>query len=106
MPARRYTIAELRSSERAAGEDFEVIAILRRCSTRTAKNDNAYLAIELGDRTGTFSANVFSDNAIAETFRSVAEGAVLRLLGRVESYQGRFSPKLQQAHPVNEAELL
>jgi 3'-5' exoribonuclease len=106
MPARRYTVAELRSAERSPGEDFEVIAILRKCTIRTAKNDNSYLAIELGDRTGTFSANVFSDNAIAETFRTVVEGAVLRLLGRVESYQGRFSPKLQQAHPVDEMELL
>jgi 3'-5' exoribonuclease len=106
MPARRYTVAELRSAERTSGEDFEVIAILRKCTVRTAKNDNTFLAIELGDRTGAFSANVFSDNVVAETMRTVAEGAVLRLLGRVEFYQGRFSPKLQQAHPLDEMELL
>lgn len=106
MPARRYTIADLRSAERTSGEDFEVVAVLRKCAVRTAKNDNTFLAVELGDRTGAFSANVFSDNVVAETMRTVAEGSVLRVLGRVEFYQGRFSPKLQQAHPVDELELV
>lgn len=106
MAARRFTVAELRSAERSSGEDFEVIVILRKCATRTAKNDSSYLSVELGDRTGTFSANIFSDNAIAETFRTVAEGETLRVLGRVDSYQGRFSPKLQQAHPLAEDELI
>src|SRR5262249_27910033 len=66
-PVRRYTVAELRSAERSPGEDFEVLAILRKVSMRTAKNENNYLAIELGDRTGAFSTNVFSDNPVAET---------------------------------------
>jgi 3'-5' exoribonuclease len=105
MPARRFTVAELRSAERSSGEDFEVIALLRKCTERTAKTGTAFLVVECGDRTGTFSANIFSDNAVGDALRTVAEGSILRLLGRIDSYQGRFSPKLTQAHPVTEQEL-
>ncbi len=106
MPARRYTVAELRSTDRSPNEDFEIIAVLRKCTERTAKTGTPFLVVEFGDRSGSFAANVFSDNAIAETMRTVAEGSVLRVLGRIDSYQGRFSPRLQQAHPVEDAELI
>jgi 3'-5' exoribonuclease len=106
MAARRYTVLELRSPERATGDEFEAIVVLRKCVERTAKTGAPFLVAEFGDRSGSFAANVFSDNAVADTLRSVVEGGVLRVVGRVESYQGRFSPKLQQAHPVNEQELL
>lgn len=105
MATRRYTIIELRSPDRAAGDEFEALVILRKCAERIAKTGTPFLVVELGDRTGSFSANVFSDNVVAETLRTVAEGSVLRVIGRVDAYQGRFSPKLQQAHPIDEQEL-
>lgn len=106
MEVRRYTVAELRAPERAPGEAFETIVVLRKCTERTARNGTPFLVVECGDRTGTFAANLFSDNAAADTFRTVAEGAVLRVLGRIESYQGRFSPRINEAHPISEDELV
>jgi len=105
MPAPRLTVAELRASNRTSGEEFESLLIVRKVSTRTARNDNAYLVIELGDRTGSFSANVFADSPLNDTVRGAGEGAVLLLNARIEFYQGRLSPRLLQARVIGEEEL-
>jgi hypothetical protein len=60
MAARRYTIIELRSPDRAAGDEFEALVVLRKCVERIAKTGTPFFVVELGDRTGSFSANVFS----------------------------------------------
>lgn len=101
----RLTVAELRAANRSPGEEFEAVLVLRKCATRTARNDNTYLALELGDRTGSFSANVFSDSPLSDLFRSAAEGDVVFITARIEHYQGRLSPKLLQARVVAESEL-
>ncbi len=101
----RLTVAELRAADRKPGEEFEAVLVLRKCAVRTARNDNTYLAIELGDRGGTFSANVFSDSALSETFRAIKEGSVVWIAGRVDHYQGRFSPKLTHARLVADEEI-
>src|SRR5690606_16726433 len=106
MEVRRYTVAELRAPERASGEAFETIVVLRKCTERTARNGTPFLVVACGDRTGTCAANLCSDDAAADTFRTVAEGPVLRVLGRIESYQGRFSPRINEAHPISEDELV
>lgn len=105
MALPRLTVAELRASHRTAGEEFESLLILRKLSTRTARNDNSYLALELGDRSGSFSANVFADSPLNDTFRVAGEGAVLWIAAKIEFYQGRLSPRLQQARVVGEDEL-
>jgi 3'-5' exoribonuclease len=43
---------------------------------------------------------VFSDSPAFEVVRSAEEGAVLRVEGKVETYQGRLSPKLSRAAVV------
>ncbi|MGH8017476.1 MAG: 3'-5' exoribonuclease YhaM family protein [Opitutaceae bacterium] len=101
----RLTVAELRAADRKPGEEFEAVLVLRKCSVRTARNDNTYLAIELGDRGGTFSANVFSDSALSEIFRELKEGIVVWVAGRIDHYQGRFSPKLTHARLIGEQEI-
>ncbi|HEX9781733.1 MAG TPA: HD domain-containing protein [Opitutaceae bacterium] len=104
MPV-RLTVSELRAAERKAGEEFEAVLVLRKCAVRTARNDNTYLSIELGDRGGAFTANVFSDNAVSEIFRECKEGVVVWVAGRIDHYQGRFSPKLIHARVVADHEI-
>jgi 3'-5' exoribonuclease len=101
----RLTVSELRSSERRAGEEFEAVLLLRKCTTRTARNDNTYLSVELGDRGGSFSSNLFGDNPAADLFREAREGAFVWVAGKVDHYQGRFSPKITHARVVEEREL-
>ncbi|MBE2215212.1 MAG: HD domain-containing protein [Opitutaceae bacterium] len=102
MPAPRLNVAELRAANRTSGEEFEAVLILRRISTRTARNDNAYLAVELGDKTGSFSANVFADSPLNEALRGAGEGAVVWVSAKIEFYQGRLSPRLLQARLLDE----
>lgn len=105
MPVARLNVAELRAANRTSGEEFEALLILRKLATRTARNDNTYLAIELGDRTGSFSANVFADSPLNDLLRGAGEGAVLWVAAKIDFFQGRLSPRLQQARLVEDAEL-
>ena len=77
-----------------SGAPFTTTLLLRKVTSKTASNGNPFLALELGDRTGSFNATLFNDHPQFEALRAATEGTVLRLDGRVDSYQGRFSPKL------------
>lgn len=94
------TVRELKAAGAPAGRAFASTLLLRRTATKTASNGNPYLAVELGDRTGSFSCTVFSDSPAYEAVRAAEEGAVLRVEGKAEAYQGRFSPKLSRASLV------
>jgi 3'-5' exoribonuclease len=93
------TVRELKGPE-SSGRSFASMLVLRKLTTKTAANGNPYLSAELGDRTGSFSCTVFSDGPAFEALRSAAEGAVVRVEGKVETYQGRLSPKLTRAAVV------
>jgi 3'-5' exoribonuclease len=84
----------------SSGRAFAAMLVLRKLATKTAANGNPYLGLELGDRTGSFSCTVFSDSPVFEAVRSAEEGAVLRVEGKVDTYQGRLSPKLSRAAVV------
>jgi 3'-5' exoribonuclease len=94
------SVRELKGSDGASGRAFASMLVLRKLTSKTAANGNPYLNAELGDRTGSFNSTVFSDSPVYETVRSAEEGAVLRVEGRVETYQGRLSPKLTRAAVV------
>jgi 3'-5' exoribonuclease len=99
------TVRDLKSSEGQSGKAFSSILILRKVSTKTASNGNPYLSIELGDKTGSFGCTVFSDGPAYEPVRGAEEGAVLKVEGKIDSYQGRLSPKLTRASLVPPSEL-
>jgi 3'-5' exoribonuclease len=91
------TVRDLKSSEGQPGRAFASVLVLRKLAAKTAANGNTYLSVELGDRTGSFNCTVFSDGPAFEAVRTAEEGAVLRVEGRVDTYQGRLSPKLTRA---------
>jgi 3'-5' exoribonuclease len=76
------------------GNNFTGTFILRKNAAKTARNGAPFLNIELGDRTGSFSSTIFSDTPCFDTLAAAAEGAVLRIEASVDSYQGRFAPRL------------
>lgn len=88
-----------------AGDTFASVLLLRRLTAKTAKNGNAFLSVELGDKTGSFSLNVFGDSAAYELFTSFKEGGILRVEARVEFFQERLSPKLLRAEALDPAQL-
>lgn len=88
-----------------SGDTFTSVLLLRRLTNKTAKNGNPFLSVELGDKTGSFSLNVFSDSAAYELFTSFKEGGVLRVEARVEFFQERLSPKLLRAEALTPEQL-
>ncbi|HVU22801.1 MAG TPA: HD domain-containing protein [Opitutus sp.] len=99
-------VRELRALEPGAnGRPFSSLLVVRKLAAKTASNGNPFLSIDLGDRAGSFGCTVFSDNPAFETLKAAGEGAVIRVEGKVDFYQGRFSPKLARVAVLSEAEL-
>jgi len=98
------TVQELKQLDPNIAVPFRSMLILRRKAMKTAKNGNPFLSVELGDAGGSFTANCFGDSAVFATLEHVVEGAIIRLAGKTEYYQDRFSPRLQAAEEVDAAE--
>ena len=94
------SVRELKAPDAPAGRSFASMLVLRRTAVKTASNGNPYLAVELGDKSGSFTCTVFSDSPAFEAVRAAEEGSVLRVEGKSETYQGRFSPKLSKASVI------
>jgi len=99
------SVRDLKAADAPSGRAFASLLVLRRAALKTASNGNPYLVVELGDRSGSFSCTVFSDSPAFEAMRAAGEGAVVRVEGKSESYQGRFSPKLSKASVIPPGEL-
>jgi 3'-5' exoribonuclease len=100
------SVRDLKSLDPAAnGRPFTSLLVLKKISARTASNGNTFLMIDLGDRGGSFGCTVFGDSPVFDTIKSAGEGAVLRVEGKVDFYQGRLSPKLLKATALSESEL-
>lgn len=88
-----------------ANSEFSGIFILKKLVAKTAKTGSSFYSLELGDKTGTFSTNVFSDNLAGVMLREIPEGAIVRATGIAGTYQGRFSPKLDSVVEVSAEEI-
>src|SRR6188768_3031021 len=99
-------IRELKAFDASGnGRSFASLLVLKKLQSKTASNGNAFFSIELGDRTGSFSCTVFGDSPIFEILKAAGEGAVVRIEGKIEFYQGRLSPRLSRAVVLSELEL-
>jgi 3'-5' exoribonuclease len=98
------SVQELKSIEPDMAVPFRGIFILKRKETRTAKNGNPFLSLELGDSGGSFNANAFGDSPVFEAIDPAAEGCIVRVSGKTEYYNDRFSPRLQAAEVIDAAE--
>ena len=76
------SVRELKQLE--GGRPFACVLLLKRTIAKTASNGNAFLSLELGDRTGSFGATLFGDHPQFETLKALPDGAALALfaLGR------------------------
>jgi 3'-5' exoribonuclease len=100
------TVRDLKAFDAASnGRPFTSVLVLKKLQAKTASNGNTFFSLELGDRSGSFSCTVFGDSPVFEPLRLAGEGAVVRIEGKVEFYQGRLSPRLARATALAEAEL-
>lgn len=98
------TIQELKQFPQDMAVPFRGIYILKRKTTKTARTGNPFLSIELGDSGGSFAANCFDNTAPYNALIEAPEGCIVRLSGKTEYYQDRFSPKLQAAEIIEPEE--
>ena len=88
-----------------SGRAFTSVLLVRKVTARTAKNDSPFLSLELGDRTGSFTCTCFSDSPLFEFFKHLPESAVVRVEGKTDYYQDRFSPRLLKAEALTPEQL-
>ncbi|MBL9216217.1 MAG: HD domain-containing protein [Opitutaceae bacterium] len=99
------TVQAAKALDRAGGDIFSSILLIKRIAERPTKTGNPFLAVELADKTGSFTCNCFSDNPAFEFFKGLKEGAVIRLEAKVDYYQSRFSPRLLRAEEISAEQL-
>jgi len=99
------SVRDLKALENAGGQPFTSLLVVRKLAAKTASNGNPFFSVDLGDRSGSFGCTVFNDNPAFELLKSAGEGAVVRIEGKVDYYQGRLSPKLGRVALLSEAEL-
>lgn len=99
-------VRDLKALDAAShGRPFASLLVVKKLATKTASNGNSFFSLELGDRTGSFTCTVFNDSPVFEALKVAGEGAVVRIEGKIEFYQGRLSPRLARAVALAEAEL-
>lgn len=95
------SVREIKALDKNSTDNFPSVLLLRRSTAKTAKNGNAFLTVELGDKTGSFSLNIFGDNPAFELISALKEGAVLRIEAKLEYYNDRLSPRLVRAESIS-----
>ena len=80
------TVRDLKGPDTSSGQPFAGLFVVRKLTSKTASNQNPFLSVDLGDRTGSFSCTIFSDSPVFEALKSAGEGAVLRIEAKVEYY--------------------
>ena len=99
------SVREVKSLPRDGGDTFASVLLIRRLSSKTAKNGNPFLVVELGDKTGSINTNVFGDSPSFELFSNLKEGGIVRIEARVDYYQDRLSPRLLRAEALSADQL-
>jgi len=89
----------------ASGRPFRAVLVVKKLAAKTASNGNPFFSVDLGDRSGSFGCTVFSDSPAFEALRTAGEGGVVSIEAKIDFYQGRFSPRLNRASVLDEAEL-
>ena len=98
-------VREIKSLDPKGGDTFASVLLVKRLAERPTKTGNPFLAVELGDKTGSFTVNCFSDNPAFEFFKGLKEGAIVRIEAKVDYYQNRLSPRLLRAEEISADQL-
>src|SRR6478735_11613123 len=95
-----YSVRQIKALPRDGGDNFAGVLLVKRVSGKVAKNGNPFLNVELGDKTGSFGLNIFSDSPAYDLVNAMKEGGIIRIEARIDYYQDRLSPKLLRAEAI------
>ncbi|MDP3071100.1 MAG: HD domain-containing protein [Opitutaceae bacterium] len=100
------TVRDLKAlGTEANGRPFAALLVVKKLAAKTAANGNTFLSADLGDRHGSFGCTIFGDSPVFDAFKSAGEGAVVRIEGKIDFYNGRFSPRINKALALKDDEL-
>jgi 3'-5' exoribonuclease len=99
------TVRDLKAPASSGGRPFAGLFVVRKLAVKTASNGNPFLSAELGDRTGSFSCTIFNDNPAYDALKAAGEGAIVKVEGKIDHYQGRLSPRFSRAEALAEDQL-
>lgn len=98
----RLRVKDLKTLE--SGVAFDGVFLLKKKAVKTAKNGNPFMMAEFGDRTGVFSCTIFGDAPAYSAVEAIQEGAPVRVEGRTDRYNDKFSPRLLGAAALDPAD--
>jgi hypothetical protein len=78
---------------RPNGRPFASLLVVKKLAHQDRVQRQPFLSVDLGDRTGSFACTIFGDSPAFEAIKAGGEGAVVRIEGKVDYYQGRLSPR-------------
>ncbi|MDR1438259.1 MAG: HD domain-containing protein [Puniceicoccales bacterium] len=87
------------------GRVFVGVFLLRSVSLRRAKNGKTFLVSDVGDRFGSFSFNLFEENAAFNMMQNASPGTLLEITGVYETFNDKFSPRINGVRRMSSAEL-
>ncbi len=87
----------------APGAAFSTVLLLTGRQARTAKNQKPFLNIELTDRVGSFTANIWSDARFYAGVDALPDGSIVSVSGQADFWDGKFSPKIESIAVVDKA---
>jgi 3'-5' exoribonuclease len=99
-------VRAVKALDKNGSDTFHCVLLVRRITPKTAKNGNPFLTVDLGDKTGNFSQNVFGDSPAFDLFSTLREGAVVRIEAKLDYYQDRLSPRLLRAEQITPEQLV
>lgn len=99
------SVQQLKKIQEGQVQEFSSVLILKKVSSRTARNGSEFLMVEFGDKTGAFGVTCFSGTPAFDFFKTTPEGSIVKISGLSDFYQSRFSPRINDASLVDEADL-
>ncbi|MDR1413907.1 MAG: HD domain-containing protein [Puniceicoccales bacterium] len=87
------------------GSKFSVIVELRSIETKLAKNNSDYLVAVVGDRSAACSCKIFGSSPVYNFFKAAKPGAIILIEGISKDYNGAFSPDINYARVLTDAEI-
>jgi len=81
------------------GEEVNHFLLVKKCEIKTGRNVKSYLNLELGDSTATLIANSWEN---IDTINSIViTGAIVKVKGSIDEYQGQLQIRIKEIRNLN-----
>jgi len=81
----------------AVGDEITLFCVVRKREIRTARNGSKYLVLEVGDRSGRLSGNIWDD--ADNMYLIYPEGTIIKIRAQIDSYQGKKQLNIKKIRP-------